>query len=382
MSKKNILFVITKLELGGAQLQLLDLVRHLDRNRFRPFLLSCQAGVLVSDAQNIPHLIFFLSCWLDRPIHLWKDLLAFFELYQCMRRNRIDVVHTHSSKAGILGRLAAFCAGVPCVVHTVHGWPFHAFQSKIGYLFSVCMERFCAGFSHRIVVVCHADQQRGVRERITSVLKFRRIPYALVPRDGAAACPDVVRKQRNSNPQEFLVTCVSCMKPQKSLDDFLACAKQVCEDLPTVKFLLIGDGQLREHLEQGIVQRGLAQRVVLAGWRRDVRDILASSDVFLLTSLWEGLPIAVLEAMAAGVPVVATDTGGVGEVIRQGETGFLAPCRDINSLSGYVLRLLRDAELRERMGSEARAAMRGWTTPQQLAAAYQQVFEEVLISTK
>lgn len=356
MRKKRILYVITKLELGGAQKQLLSLIRCLDRGTNEVFLFTAKKGLLMPEASAIPGLCLKKSGFLERPLNPVKDLLALCEICRFIRENRIDIVHTHSSKAGIIGRLAAKLSGVNIVVHTVHGWPFNDYQPVFARLLYIWLERVCANFTARLIVVSRYDREKGLSNRIGNSAKYTLIRYGIDYREFSA---DVARARRDLGIAggDLIVGMIACFKPQKAPCDFIKLAAMITKEMPGVKFILAGDGALRKKIEGLIDKLKLTDKVMLLGWRSDIPRFLSAVDVFVLTSLWEGLPIAVLEAMASSRPVVATDTGGVREVVSENKTGFLVAREDISGMAGKLMLLLRDKNIREVIGQNARVGL-------------------------
>ena len=346
--KINILYVITKLELGGAQKQLLSLIRGLNKEKFCPYLITGQDGLLVDEAAMIPNLRLIRCRFLERPIHPVKDLIAFSFLYFFIKNNNIDIVHTHSSKAGILGRCAAKAAGTKVIVHTVHGWSFHDYQHKILYHLYVFLEKACVVFTSKIIAASLSDKNKGLAHAVGSRDKYELVRYAVDTREfkNSAVSP-AAREKLGLSGRGLVVGTVACLKKQKSPLDFIKLAAAVKKDFPDTKFILVGDGELRRKACSLIKKLNLEGEVILTGWRNDIPLILSSLDVFVLTSRWEGLPIAVLEAMAAEVPLVATDTGGIAEVITNGKTGYLVKAGDIQSMRNRVGELLKNTARRD-----------------------------------
>ncbi len=379
MRKTNLLYIITKLELGGAQTQLLTLLKNLDKNRFNLFLLTAREGFLCEEVASLSGLTFYRSDHLERPINPLKDIFALVEIFRFIRRHEIDIVHTHSSKAGIVGRWAAALAGVRIIFHTVHGWSFNDFQPTVMRWIFVALERFNARFTSKIIVISEHDKKKGLACRIGSADQYCLMRYGI---DNAAFMikDAAIRGELGIGPGNLVVGTISCFKPQKALEDFLELAFLIRHALPHVRFLVVGDGVLRKKIEQKISGYGLGADVILTGWRRDISRILSAMDVFVLTSLWEGLPISAIEAMAAAVPVVVTHTGGVGEIVEEGKTGALAPCQDMTSMLQKVLPLLRDDVLRKQVGLNARESVRNRFKVEVMiresAALYEHAFEE------
>ncbi len=283
MHKINILYVITKLELGGAQKQLLSLITCLDKEKFNIFLFTSRNGLLELEARSIVGLTLRQSRFLKRSIDPVNDILALIDLFIFITRHHIDIVHTHSSKAGILGRLAAKLARVKIVIHSIHGWSFNNYQSFLVKNIFVWLERFAAEFTHKIIAVSNYDRQKGLDNRIGSEDKYTLIRYGINYNDFAVDGKEI-RKELGINESDLVTAMIACFKPQKSPQDFIKLALAVKKIIPESKFILVGDGALRKKIERLIFAFDLEKHVVLTGWRRDIPRILSAIDVFALTS--------------------------------------------------------------------------------------------------
>lgn len=358
--KIKLLYVITKLELGGAQKQLLTLIRGLNKERFITFLYTARNGLLIEDALHIPYLKLKRSRFLERSIHPLKDFLAIIDLYIFIKINRIDIVHTHSSKAGILGRLTARLAGVRAIVHTVHGWSFNDYQPIFLRLFYVFFERICARFTEKIIVVSQWDKEQGLKNSIETREKYTLIRYGINCEDFKNTAERIdLRKKLGVNASDIVIGMVSCLKPQKAPLDFVKLAGLIKKICPGIRFVLVGDGLLREKVIHLIKRLGLEKDFLLTGWSDNIAALLSTFDIFVLTSLWEGQPIAVLEAMAARLAVVATDTGGIREIVLDGKTGYLVKRGDLQSMLERIKQLLFNEQLRRNLGISASDSVRG-----------------------
>ena len=354
----NILYVVTKLELGGAQKQALSLMRRLNNEEYNIFLFTADVGLLMDEALAISGITVKRSRFLERPINPLKDLLALFEIYSFIREKQIDIVHTHSSKAGIVGRLAARLSGVKIIIHTVHGWSFNDYQPFWTRLLYIGLERWIGGFTNRLIVVSRYDQEKGLSNAIVSENRYSLIRYGIDYAEfSGKQGTEKTRQELGIGADDLVVGMIACFKPQKSPGDFVRLAGLINQSLPQVKFVLVGDGALRESIEDLISQYNLPNNMFLLGWREDIPEILSAIDVFALTSLWEGLSISVLEAFASHKPVVATDTGGVREVVFENKTGFLVPPGDIKAMAEKVRILLNDKSLRLKMGDNAHSGL-------------------------
>jgi len=355
MHKINLLYVVTKLELGGAQQYVLSFLSLLDREKFNLFLFTSDEGYLFAEAAALKGVTVEGSRFLERPINPIRDIVALRQLYGFIKKNQIDIVHTNSSKAGILGRWAAKLAGVKATVHTVHGWPFHEYQFPWEKIFFIALERLTAGLTDVFVVTSESDRVKGLQNGIGTKAQYEPIHIGF-QRERFTATGEGVRNELAIKGNSAVVGTVSCLKPQKAPLDFIRLASLVTEKNPElkVKFLLVGDGALRQRVEREIDKKGLKGKVILTGWRRDIPELLAAMDVFVLTSRWEGFPFAVLEAMVAGKPVVATDTGALREVVIAGSTGYVVPPRAMEAMAEKISFLLRHKDKMKEMGIQAK----------------------------
>lgn len=358
----KVVHVITRLDLGGAQQNTLHTARHLDPARFEVVLVCGPGGALEADVAAMSSQAHWRAVFLPslvRHLHPGLDLLAFLQLLSFFLAEKPDVVHTHSSKAGVLGRLAAAAAGVPCVVHTYHGFGFNDYQSPWSRALYVWAERSACAVSHALIFVSKSNQDYARRHRLGGPLPYRLIRSGVKLSDFPAPCADRQRKKASLGlgMHKPLVISVGNLKPQKNPGDFIAMAQRVSAALPESSFVFVGDGPMRQRLEYQVIAGGLGNHLALPGWRRDTPELLASSDVFVLTSLWEGLPRALLEAMKTGLPCVCYATDGVTDVLQDGVNGFVVPVGNVSLLCERVLGLLQDEGLRRRLGERAAASL-------------------------
>jgi glycosyltransferase involved in cell wall biosynthesis len=344
---ETICHVITKLELGGAQEVALYAVSHLARDKYRPVLIAGPGGFLTEEARRLPGVQTIIVPSLGRQIHAISDLFALVHLIILFRRSRPAIVHTHSSKAGILGRWAAWFARVPVIIHTVHGFGITPAQPKWFRHLLVMLERMTGYITTHWITVAQIDAQRGRQWGLfgsnCSVIRpgIDPRPYE---RPLEPSAREQLRREFGAGPHDYLIGTVACLKPQKAPEDVVAVAKLLCAQVPRVQFVLIGDGERRLDIEALIQQYRLQDRVKLAGWRRDVDRAMKSFDALLLTSHWEGFPRVILEAAAAGLPIVATRVGGVEEVIMHGCDARLYEAGDIEGLAKGLQILVQQSE--------------------------------------
>jgi glycosyltransferase involved in cell wall biosynthesis len=293
---------------------------------------------------------------LVREVNPTKDLRGLLALYRHIRRGRYAVVHTHSGKAGMLGRWAAWLAGLagprPVIIHTVHGWSHHERQHPLARRLFILLEQLTAPITDKLIVVSPLNTEKGLRDGIARPEKY------LVIRSGI----DLERFRHPERPRETVrdelgiprdapvVGTVTRLSEQKAPLDFVAAAARVSQRRPNTHFIVVGDGPLRDQVKAAISAQGLDQRVHLTGLRRDVPDLMHSFNVFALSSLWEGLPRVLPQAMAAALPIVATAADGNAEAVEHGVNGLLTPPGDPDPFAHALLKLLDDSELAQRMG--------------------------------
>jgi glycosyltransferase involved in cell wall biosynthesis len=354
-----VLHVITRLIVGGAQENTMLTAAVLDPDRYAVDVISGPQtgpeGSLIEEihTRGVP---LSIELALVREINPLKDLRALLALCCHIRRGHYTIVHTHSSKAGILGRWAAWLAGVPVIVHTVHGWGHHERQHPLTRRFYILLEQLTQRITDRLIVVSSRNIEKGLADGIASPEKYVIIRSGIELdrfRTPTRSRRDV-RAELHIPPGAAVVGTVTRLSPQKAPLDFVKAVARVAEQRPNVHFVVVGDGPLRAEVEARVAAAGLADRFHLAGLRRDVPDLLHSFDVFALTSLWEGLPRVLPQAMAAGLPIVATAVDGNAEAVESGVNGLLTPPGDTRALAAALLRLLDDPALAAEMGAAGR----------------------------
>ena len=361
LRRPRVAHVITRLIVGGAQETALALVVELRRRgRFDADLILGPTygpeGSLVPAAREQgvePHLVWSLR----REVNPLLDPVALGALTLLFRRGRYDIVHTHSSKAGVLGRIAARAARVRAIVHTVHGWGFNDRQPFLVNRTFTAAERWCAGFTDALVTVTPRDTEVGLALDIgrpaqyTTIRSGIDVAHFRTPRRSR----EQVRAELGLAPAAPVVASVMRLAPQKAPLDFVDAAGRLLREVRDARILIVGDGPLRQAAEARCRALGIRERVVFTGLRTDVADLLAASDVLALASLWEGLPRVIPQAMAAGLPVVATAVAGNAEAVADGVTGILVPPRDPAALGSSLATLLADRARAAAMGAAGRA---------------------------
>ena len=350
--------VITRLEGGAGVLALRGLLA-LDRSEFRPVLITGgvagSGGRLLDQAARDADLEVIMEPALRTPISPPHDVSALRSLSALLRRRPFDVVHTHTAKAGALGRIAARRARVPRVVHTYHGFPFHEFQSRLRRGGYIAVERRLGRITDVALCVGTGVAVEAVRRGLVPPERIRTIGVA-VPAGPPLAVDarDRARRALGIPPDATGVGAVGRLTYQKAPEDFLTAMRELGRrGRPDAVGVWVGGGDLAERVGR-LTRSASGPRVVLAGERADIPEILPAFDVFALPSRYEGLPTAIVEAMTCGIPVVATAVNAVGDVVVPGETGLLVPPRRPDLLAEAVDYLLTSPDAAARMAANAR----------------------------
>lgn len=347
--------MITNLPVGGAQDNTLLTVEHLDRSKYEIALLCARDGEWLDRAAAIDHLKLIFVDELVRPIHPVKDVIAFFKVYRELKRGAYDIVHTHSSKPGVIGRIAAKMADVPIIIHTIHGFPFNNFMNPFVRKLVILLERYLSRLTDKLITVSTLNLKKAIKLGFAPPERFHNI-YS-----GIDFCkfdqPTRVSEKKTELGilnGEKIVGMVGRLSRQKAPLDFIRAIPSVIERLKDVRFVMVGDGELRDITLETARRLGVEDRLMVLGSRSDVPDLLKTFDLYVLTSHWEGLGRSLTEAMYTGRPVVATNVEGVPELVRNGETGMLVEPRNIQAIADAIVQVLQDPELAARLGRAGR----------------------------
>lgn len=382
----KVVHIITRMIVGGAQENtLLNCIDLIDQYGDEVTLITGPSegpeGQLLQRF-NHPQLKILDAPSLTRNIKPWQDWKAYRQIKKILRDINPDVVHTHSAKAGILGRLAAWKLKVPVVIHTVHGAPFHPYQSAlVRKLFAFC-ERFAAKRCHRMLCVADAmtdllvDANVAERERFTTVYSGMEINDYLQ----ADQHRDKIRQKFGFAKGDIVVGKIARLFNLKGHKYLVEAAQAVVASNPRVHFLLVGDGTLRSEIESQIEAGGLTDHFHFTGLvpPTDVPQYLGAMDVLAHTSLREGLARALPQALLAGKPVVSFDIDGAREVCITEHTGILTMPKDIAALSDAIIRLAKNPELRQKFGAAGRAKCKEMYSHQLMTDRIRAIYQEVL----
>jgi len=394
----RIVRLITRLNIGGPAVHVATLATRLTAMGFETQII---AGELAEGERHASHEVFkdlpqqpISLAGFSRDVSILRDVRTLWRLVRILRAKRPDIVHTHTSKAGALGRLAAAIAGVPIRVHTFHGLVFSGHFSRWRSRLYIHLERLLGRLSSCVVVISRRQQDELIfRYRIVSSEKVECIPlgFEVGPYLQARAASFAIRHELNLTGRHFLVGWVGRLVPVKDPFLLIETAKHVLKSLPSCHFVLVGDGEMREMVERAIHLAGLAGHIHLLGWRNDLSDVYSDFDLTFLTSLSEGTPLALLETMACGKPFVAPRIGGVPDLVfgQDREVGGVSyfqnaalANREPRALANGILRLLFDQPLRERMGEAARQFVISKFSADRLANDLAALYSKLLMATR
>ena len=337
----KIAFVITKLDLGGAQKSVLYTTRHIS-DGFEPFLLCGQGGTLEKYAKDHIKNLYIIPS-LVRQINPIKDFLAFKELAKKLKEINPQIVHTNCPKAGILGRIAAKLFTKAKVIHTTHGFVFYDGQNIIKKYFYIIIERFAALFADYMIFVSNKDLQTALKYKITTLQKARLIRVGVMPKTKESLRFNKTKlfEELDIKEDTKIVLQTANLKPEKNPLESVKIANLVCKKMPNTVFLYTGEGPLKEKAENLIKELKLENNFKLIGERDDIPHLLSIANVFLLTSIREGLPMALLEALFMEVPSVCYNAGGIPEILKDGENGFLIPQNSPEKAAESIISILQ-----------------------------------------
>ena len=373
----NVAQVVTRFIAGAGGVALRGALA-LDRDRFSVTILSHDGGPLFAEAERAGFQVVRLRHMCPELSPL-QDRRALNELQARLAEGGFEVVHTHSAKAGALGRVAAHRLGIPGIVHTLHGFPFHEFQSGLRRRAYIETERRLGRITGQFLAVGAAVAAEAIRLRIAPPERIRTIASAIDPiglEPPSAAARVAARLLIGLPAAARVVGTVGRLDYQKAPEDMVAAARGLPD--AEVRFVWVGGGPLRDSVQRLIERHGLASRFLLLGERDDVTRLLPAFDVFAMASRYEGLPCAIVEAIAAGIPVVATAVNAVPEVVIPGRTGLLVPPAAPGHLSRAIAYLLDQPQEAARMAAAARSALGDRFRPDELGRDLTDVYGRAL----
>jgi len=365
LEKIRVLHIITRFDKGGSAQNTFLTLLGLKKQNFQPSIvagLSLESEMkheeVKENEKDIQRLelegIEFIRCpFLVRRIAIIKDLKAFFDIRRILKKNKPSIVHTHTSKAGLLGRLAAKLAQIPVIVHTPHGHVFFGYFGPFKTKIFIILEKLASLITDRIVALSEREKQDSARFKIANEDKFVVIHSGVELdrfKELTSSEKQNFKKELGIPENSLIVGTVGRLEPVKGPEFLIKAAKYIISKYPNTFFIFTGEGYLRENLEEQAFELGVENNFIFLGWRADVTKIISIYDVFVLPSLNEGMGRVLVEAMALGKPIVASNVGGITDLVAHGKNGFLVPTKNPKDLAKYIQILLEDTEKREKMG--------------------------------
>ncbi|MEW5818659.1 MAG: glycosyltransferase family 4 protein [Cyanobacteriota bacterium] len=350
-SEIKVLHLITELPVGGAQDNTLLSVKGLKEKGYQVDIAAAPGGAWELLAKEYADNVFYIDAFLTNAISPISNIKGIIEVIKHLKCIKYDIIHTHSTTAGICGRIGAKIAGVPIIIHTVHGFAFNDFQKPLKKTFLIYLEKICAKLCDHMITVSNLNLEEIIERKISKTVLLTNIYSGIdLEKFNIKKDPLEIRSRLEIPERHQVVGLVARLSHQKAPEYFVMAAKKILKEKPEVTFLIVGDGPLKTELEQQI---GDEPRIKLLGSREDVPDILYILDVFALSSIYEGLGRAMTEAMISAKPVVAPAVNGIPEIVIDNETGFLVKPKDPDSLAEKIMVLLNNNELRLQMGQNA-----------------------------
>ena len=368
MVKRNpvLVYTITKAELGGAQRHVYDLIESL-HHEYEIHLIVGSLGWLADQCRELGISVHHLPT-LTRSINMLLDILAVKEFINLIKQVKPDIIHAHSGKPGVIARLAGAICKIP-VIFTAHGWGFDPNAPKLRSNAAFVVEKLLTPLAAKIICVCESDRQLAIKLKVVDGDQVVTISNGIRHIDTLLSTPET------DPPQLIMVARFN--KQQKDQHTFMNAIKMLDEG---IKVLFVGTGPDWEEAKNIAQNLDILFRVSFLGDRLDVETLLAKSQIFVLTTHYEGLPVSILEAMRAGLPVIATNVNGIPEQVVDGVTGLLVPHEDVNALVQALTTLINDPDMRRRMGEEGAKKLTKEFTVEQMVAKTKLVYQSIIQS--
>ncbi|GAB6579522.1 glycosyltransferase family 4 protein [Bacillus cereus] len=340
----KVLYVITRSDWGGAQAHVYDLIKEARQRGIECEVIVGEEGEFMYRVEEIGVKVTYLSS-LVHPIHPLKDCKATFQLYKMIKEKSPSIVHAHSSKAGIIARMAGFLARIP-VIFTAHGWAFSDGVPKLRKMSAIIIEKMIGYLPGKVICVSNYDRNLAVRHKIVKSEKMEMI------HNGVRDLQEVNKSQNVKS--IFTITMVARFSKPKDQKILLKAISLLALENSPVEVLLIGEGELLEETKKLSKDLGIEDRVKFLGMKKDIGHYLHQSDVFVLTSNHEGLPLSIIEAMSCGLPIIATNVGGIPELVKHEKNGYLVQRDDSNQLKNYIDILKNTPDIAKQFGEKSR----------------------------
>lgn len=375
--KKIRILHIAATSTGGVGLNILLLSRYLNKDQFDISVAMALGATL--DEELIKEGIKIYPIRMSRKPNRIINLLGLYQLWRLMGAEKFDIVHTHTSVGGFLGRIAAKARRVPVVLWSIHGWAFNYPMGTVSKKFLQMIERFLDFFTDHYVAVSRNMMEVGIQGSITTPEKVSVIYHGIeVDKYAGWDSDNNLKKDLGIEEGVSVVGNIGRFEPQKAVDDFLKAARIVKNKTPNVNFLVVGDGPLRNDMGKLSMQLGIKDVVLFTGWKKNLKEYIGIMDIICMPSLWEALPFLLLEAMAMKKPIVATSVGGIPEVVDNGKTGILIPPSRPEDMARAIINLIGNKRIAEEMGEAGKQRVRQLFSIEQMIMHYEKLYFDLL----
>ncbi len=348
--KIRVLEMIDDAAIGGGQMHVYLLAKYLDTSRFDITVATEPEGFLVDKVKEIGVSV------LPVQISNTLQISSLFTTRRLLRGQQFDIIHTHGGTAGFWGRLCAVINGLPAIrIHTYHGFHYLHQANTTSKLFCL-IDRYFLPATTQVICVCQSDLEQGIGARVVSKEKGIVIYNGIeTEKYGKNVTRNDLRKSFHVGEDDTVFISVGRLHVQKGHKDLIRSFKQVADQYTQSRLLIVGDGELRAELEGLVRSLKLQEKIFFLGNRKDIPELLQAADIFVLSSLWEGQPIVLLEAMASGLPIIATSVNGIPEIITNGRDGLLVDAGSVDGMATAMKRMIADVELRTQCSLNVRA---------------------------
>ena len=359
--------------LSGVQNIMIHLLDHLDRSQYDITVISAPDGPMIVklNEMDIRHVAFPN---LIQKIN-FNDIRIFIQFYKFFRKERFDIVHTHSSKTGFFGRIAAKLAGVKIIIHTIHGFPFHSFQSKIVILFYQNLERIAGVFCDKAVSVNAFERELAIQKNLINEKKIITIYNGI---QGLDSRNPIQREELDIDKNDIIVGSVSRFSEQKNILNLIKVAIDSVKQSPRITFIFIGDGEHFSQAKQLVKAAGAEDSIRLMGWKSNVADWYELFDIVVLYSKWEGLSLTILEAMSMKKPLIVSNVKGNNELIVEGKNGYLIQINNHQDLTKKIISLSKDTQKQIMFGAESYKIFLEKYTIERFVDSYLELYQKLI----
>jgi len=386
MNKKRVLHIITRLISGGADENTLHTVRKMDPKKY-----SVDLAVGGDSDDNFlnngaPYNLILLND-LKRNVHPWRDIKTLFRIYKLIKKNRYDIVHTHTAKAGVLGRIAAFMARTPVIIHTLHGITFHRLLKGPARWLYISLEKLCSYFTDIFITVGEDLKQKYIEQKISKPEKYVTIYSGFELLDfkkNGNVEPEEIKHERSKlgiSDNDIVLGTVSRLEPRKGHVYLFDALTKVIKRNPNIKLLVAGNGAYETKLKTMAKEKNIAGHVIFLGYQENIARVMRLIDIFTLTSLWEGLPRVLVQAALMELPIVTFDVEGAWEVVKENKHGFIVPTCDVDLFAERVNFFIENPETAKEMGKYGRNVVTNDWDADVMVRKITAVYENLLAST-